>query len=228
MPGSDTSSSTRSHELDRLERIAAEHDARQEVLIRITPGVAGDTHHAISTGQADSKFGFAVDQAPEAIARLAAAPHLELVGLHFHIGSQLLRARAVPRRGQDDRDAGRLPRLQPRRRPRGGLHGRPAASVDRRVHRHDRDRRARGARTWQAAAVRTRARARGQLDRHAVHGAVGQAQRLDLGGGRRRHVRQSAADALRGAATRRWSPTVRLRARASGATSPASTASRAT
>src|SRR6201995_1181078 len=76
-------------DLARLERIAAEREARQEVLLRITPGVAGDTHHAISTGQADSKFGFAVDQAPEAIARLAQAPHLELVGLHFHIGSQL-------------------------------------------------------------------------------------------------------------------------------------------
>jgi diaminopimelate decarboxylase len=76
-------------ELDRLERIAAERDARQEVLVRVTPGVAGDTHQAISTGQADSKFGFSVDQAREAIGRLARAPHLELVGLHFHIGSQL-------------------------------------------------------------------------------------------------------------------------------------------
>jgi diaminopimelate decarboxylase len=76
-------------ELDRLERIAAERDARQEVLVRVTPGVAGDTHQAISTGQADSKFGFSVDQAREAIARLKHAPHLELVGLHFHIGSQL-------------------------------------------------------------------------------------------------------------------------------------------
>jgi len=76
-------------ELDRLERIVAQRDAHQEVLLRITPGVAGDTHHAISTGQADSKFGFAVDQAPEAISRLADAPHLTLVGLHFHIGSQL-------------------------------------------------------------------------------------------------------------------------------------------
>jgi diaminopimelate decarboxylase len=76
-------------ELDRLERIAAERDARQEVLVRVTPGVAGDTHQAISTGQADSKFGFSVDQAREAIARLQHAPHLELVGLHFHIGSQL-------------------------------------------------------------------------------------------------------------------------------------------
>jgi diaminopimelate decarboxylase len=76
-------------DLDRLERIAADRDAHQEVLLRITPGVAGDTHHAISTGQANSKFGFAADQAPEAIARLAKAPHLTLVGLHFHIGSQL-------------------------------------------------------------------------------------------------------------------------------------------
>ena len=78
------------HELARLERVVAEAGGRQEVLIRITPGVAGDTHHAISTGQPDSKFGFAPEAAREAITRIAAAPHLELVGLHFHIGSQLL------------------------------------------------------------------------------------------------------------------------------------------
>jgi diaminopimelate decarboxylase len=77
-------------ELGRLERVVAEAGRRQEVLIRITPGVAGDTHHAISTGQSDSKFGFAPAAAREAIARIAEAPHLELVGLHFHIGSQLL------------------------------------------------------------------------------------------------------------------------------------------
>jgi diaminopimelate decarboxylase len=44
----------------------------------------------MSTGQADSKFGFSLDLAPEAVARTARTPHLELVGLHFHIGSQLL------------------------------------------------------------------------------------------------------------------------------------------
>jgi diaminopimelate decarboxylase len=78
------------HELERLEQVAAELGRRQEVLIRITPGVAGDTHHAISTGQADSKFGFGPEAAREAIERISAAAHLELVGLHFHIGSQLL------------------------------------------------------------------------------------------------------------------------------------------
>ncbi|HTU87960.1 MAG TPA: diaminopimelate decarboxylase [Solirubrobacteraceae bacterium] len=77
-------------ELSRLETVLASAGRRQEVLIRVTPGVAGDTHHAISTGQADSKFGFAPEAAREAIARIAQAPHLELVGLHFHIGSQLL------------------------------------------------------------------------------------------------------------------------------------------
>ncbi|MBV9942009.1 MAG: diaminopimelate decarboxylase [Solirubrobacterales bacterium] len=77
------------HDLERVERVAAEMGRRQEVLLRITPGVAGDTHHAISTGQADSKFGFAPVDARAAIERLADTTHLDLVGLHFHIGSQL-------------------------------------------------------------------------------------------------------------------------------------------
>jgi diaminopimelate decarboxylase len=59
-------------------------------LIRITPNVYGDTHAAISTGQADSKFGFGLEDAPRAIDHVAASPHLRLVGLHCHIGSQLL------------------------------------------------------------------------------------------------------------------------------------------
>jgi diaminopimelate decarboxylase len=75
---------------DRLERIAAERGIRQRVLIRVTPGVAGKTHEKISTGQADSKFGFGVDDARRAIARLQDSGWLELVGLHMHIGSQLL------------------------------------------------------------------------------------------------------------------------------------------
>jgi diaminopimelate decarboxylase len=77
-------------ELDRLERLATDRGVRQPVLIRITPDVSGDTHHAMSTGQEDSKFGFSVRAAPAAIERLEQMPHLDLVGLHFHIGSQLL------------------------------------------------------------------------------------------------------------------------------------------
>ena len=76
-------------ELDRLAAVAAELRQRQEVLIRVTPDVAGDTHSKISTGQADSKFGFSIDHAHDAITRLARSEWLELVGLHFHIGSQI-------------------------------------------------------------------------------------------------------------------------------------------
>ena len=62
--------------VDEIERLAAIAHAtlpsgrRQDVLIRVTPGVAGDTHAAISTGQADSKFGIGMDEAPAAIERV--------------------------------------------------------------------------------------------------------------------------------------------------------------
>ncbi|HYM45304.1 MAG TPA: diaminopimelate decarboxylase [Solirubrobacteraceae bacterium] len=62
----------------------------QDVLIRVTPDVRGDTHEHISTGQADSKFGFSMTDAPAAIARVQAVGGLRLRGLHAHIGSQLL------------------------------------------------------------------------------------------------------------------------------------------
>jgi diaminopimelate decarboxylase len=77
-------------DFETLERVAAELGVVQEVLIRVTPDVAGHTHAAISTGQADSKFGFGMDEAVVAIERASEAPHLRLVGLHCHIGSQLL------------------------------------------------------------------------------------------------------------------------------------------
>jgi diaminopimelate decarboxylase len=81
-------------EIERLERLLAEGagaDRRaQPVLVRITPGVRGDTNAKISTGQADSKFGFSFEHAAEAIARVRDTEGLELRGLHAHIGSQLL------------------------------------------------------------------------------------------------------------------------------------------
>jgi diaminopimelate decarboxylase len=82
-------------EIDRLERLLTEGAAAdrgaQPVLVRVTPGVSADTNAKISTGQADSKFGFAMDQAREALARVQAVAGLELRGVHAHIGSQLLK-----------------------------------------------------------------------------------------------------------------------------------------
>ena len=59
----------------------------QRVLLRVTPGVDADTHEAILTGQAGSKFGFAPDDARALIADPPAG--LEIAGLHMHLGSQL-------------------------------------------------------------------------------------------------------------------------------------------
>jgi diaminopimelate decarboxylase len=82
-------------EIDRLQRLVAEgalvdRAGGQPVLVRVTPDVRGETHEKISTGQADSKFGFAMARAGEAIARLRELDGLSLEGLHAHIGSQLL------------------------------------------------------------------------------------------------------------------------------------------
>jgi diaminopimelate decarboxylase len=78
-------------EIDRLARLLSERtDAAQDVLIRVTPDVRGETHEKISTGQADSKFGFSMKDAPEAVHRASATPGMHLRGLHAHIGSQLL------------------------------------------------------------------------------------------------------------------------------------------
>jgi diaminopimelate decarboxylase len=75
-------------EIDRLAALAAP-GRPQRVLIRVTPGVRGDTHEKISTGQANSKFGFSMDDVPEAIERVRSVDGLQLDGLHAHIGSQL-------------------------------------------------------------------------------------------------------------------------------------------
>jgi diaminopimelate decarboxylase len=57
------------------------------VLLRVTPGVDADTHEAILTGQAGSKFGFAPEDARALIADPPAG--LQIAGLHMHLGSQL-------------------------------------------------------------------------------------------------------------------------------------------
>ena len=77
-------------EIARLAAIAAEQGVEQPVMVRVTPDVRGRTHEKISTGQADSKFGFSMADAPAAIERASAAASLRLLGLHAHIGSQLL------------------------------------------------------------------------------------------------------------------------------------------
>ena len=78
-------------EIERLAQVVAEDGgAPQPVSIRVTPGVRGDTHDKISTGQTDSKFGLTDDDIRRAIDRIEHSEQLELEGVHMHIGSQLL------------------------------------------------------------------------------------------------------------------------------------------
>ncbi|MFD6951983.1 diaminopimelate decarboxylase [Nocardiopsis sp. TSRI0078] len=78
-------------EIERLGTIAAELGARPKVLIRVTTGVEAHTHEFVATAHDDQKFGFAMSTgaAAEAVRRVLDAPHLDLVGLHSHIGSQI-------------------------------------------------------------------------------------------------------------------------------------------
>jgi len=63
----------------------------QRVLIRVTPGIKPSTHDYVQTGQLDSKFGFGLADrlAEQAVERVRESEHLELVGMHAHIGSQI-------------------------------------------------------------------------------------------------------------------------------------------
>jgi len=79
-------------EIYRIEREASRAGARQAILFRVTPGVDSHTHRFISTGSLDSKFGIPLEQSETEryVDALRACPHVEFLGLHFHIGSQLL------------------------------------------------------------------------------------------------------------------------------------------
>jgi diaminopimelate decarboxylase len=78
--------------LDSLEEIGRASEAGvTSVLVRVTPGVEAETHHAIRTAHEESKFGLLPDEAVAGVERASAAG-LDVAGLHVHIGSQLTRA----------------------------------------------------------------------------------------------------------------------------------------
>jgi diaminopimelate decarboxylase len=74
-------------ELTMLNEIAGERGDKADILLRLSPGVMAQTHKYNVTGAVDTKFGFPLLSGDEAVAQALAAPNLNLVGLHFHIGS---------------------------------------------------------------------------------------------------------------------------------------------
>ena len=79
------------HELNLLEQICADAGKTQDILVRVSPGIDPHTHAYTTTGIIDSKFGFSIQtgDAERAILQAIAAPHLNLLGLHFHLGSPI-------------------------------------------------------------------------------------------------------------------------------------------
>ncbi|HLU74219.1 MAG TPA: diaminopimelate decarboxylase [Nonomuraea sp.] len=79
-------------EIARLGYLAAERGLRPKVMVRVTTGVEAHTHEFIATAHDDQKFGLSLSSgaAAEAVRRILEMPSLELVGLHSHIGSQIV------------------------------------------------------------------------------------------------------------------------------------------
>ncbi len=80
------------YELKMLNYIANQYGKKVNILYRITPGVNSNTHRYIQTGQVDSKFGIpmADDIIYDAIEKAISFKNINLLGFHFHIGSQIL------------------------------------------------------------------------------------------------------------------------------------------
>jgi len=79
------------YEIEQLKRLTAEKKQQINILLRVTPGIEAHTHDYITTGQADSKFGFDLNngQADQAFQKVKDDTYIQLLGMHCHIGSQI-------------------------------------------------------------------------------------------------------------------------------------------
>ncbi len=80
------------YEMKTLSALCVESGKKADIMLRIKPGVDAHTHNFIRTGQIDSKFGFALEtgEAFDAVKFALDCDNLNFVGLHCHIGSQIL------------------------------------------------------------------------------------------------------------------------------------------
>ena len=76
-------------ELQLINEMAINKDKVVNVAIRVNPNIDAHTHHYITTGLDENKFGIALEMLDEAITYCLKQPNLHLIGLHFHIGSQI-------------------------------------------------------------------------------------------------------------------------------------------
>lgn len=76
-------------EMEVIDALAAEAGVIANVSLRINPNVDAHTHHYITTGLDENKFGVPTSELEKAAAVIRQAAHVELMGLHFHVGSQI-------------------------------------------------------------------------------------------------------------------------------------------
>ena len=77
-------------ELAAIDAVAAAEGRRAPVALRVNPDVDPHTHRYISTGKRESKFGVDLARARRIVESLDATPHVDLLGVHIHIGSQIV------------------------------------------------------------------------------------------------------------------------------------------
>ena len=77
-------------ELEVINELAAAKGKVANVAFRINPNVGAHTHANITTGLAENKFGISMEDMDKVINMAGTLPHVKFVGLHFHIGSQIL------------------------------------------------------------------------------------------------------------------------------------------
>lgn len=77
-------------ELEIINELAEAKDKKAKVCFRINPNVGAHTHANITTGLAENKFGIAMEDMETVIGKAAEMKNIEFLGLHFHIGSQIL------------------------------------------------------------------------------------------------------------------------------------------
>ena len=78
-----------SAELETLNAVAGQLGVKAAIAIRVNPDVDAGTHAKITTGRKEDKFGIDIDLARDAYAQAGRLPHLNVVGVAMHIGSQL-------------------------------------------------------------------------------------------------------------------------------------------
>lgn len=77
-------------ELEVIEELAVAANKTANVAFRINPNIGAHTHANITTGLAENKFGIAMQDMENVIERATTMNNINVVGLHFHIGSQIL------------------------------------------------------------------------------------------------------------------------------------------